>query len=87
MKNRLIYLIAVSLVVGTGCEKVKYADKYGFLPENDPLANAEAFQKCLDGGGKIRVRKPGTYAVSRTLFVDSDTDLNFDEGVTLKKAV
>ncbi|MBQ6253200.1 MAG: hypothetical protein IJK05_00885 [Bacteroidales bacterium] len=87
MNKRLLSLISLTLVMAVACEKVKHADKYGFLPGNDPLANAEALQSCLDGGGKIRVRKPGTYAVSRTLLLDSGTDLRFDKGVTLKKAV
>ena len=30
-----------------------------FLPGNDAMANSEAFQHCLDGGGKIVVRKEG----------------------------
>ena len=81
---RSIILLMVTLVA---CQPMKYADKYGFLPDNDALTNSEALQKCLDGGGKIRVRKAGTYAVSRTLMLDSDTDLSFDEGVVLSKAI
>ena len=65
---------------------VKYADKYGFLPGNDALANSEAFQRCLDGGGKIVVRKEGVYDVCRTLLLDSGTDLSFADGVILSRA-
>ena len=49
------------LVAVVACSPVKYADSYGFLPGTDALANSEALQKCLDGGGRIRVRKAGIY--------------------------
>ena len=70
----------------SACRDVKYADRYGFLPDNDAVANSEAFQRCLDGGGVIRVRRPGVYPVCRTLFLDGGTDLSFAEGVVLGKA-
>ena len=69
------------------CTPVKYADRYGFLPDNDALANSEAFQRCLDGGGTIRVRKKGVYPLCRTLLLDSGTDLSFADGVVLSKAL
>ncbi|MCR5548223.1 MAG: hypothetical protein K6F25_05680 [Bacteroidales bacterium] len=80
---------AIAMILAVACGKagnVKYADRYGFLPENDAKTNSEALQSCLDGGGKIRVRKPGVYQVSRTLLLDADTDLAFAEGVVLSKA-
>ena len=80
-------LILLLLAVTVACEPVKYADRYGFLPENDAPANSDALQKCLDGGGKIRVRKTGVYSISKTLFLDSNTDLSFKEGVVLSKAL
>ena len=75
------------LVLAVACTPVKYADRYGFLPENDALTNSEALQRCLDGGGKIHVRKPGTYSVCRTLMLDPDTDLLFGKDVVLSKAL
>ena len=80
---------AIAMILAVACGKavnVKYADRYGFLPENDAKTNSEALQSCLDGGGTIRVRKPGVYQVSRTLLLDANTDLAFAEGVVLSKA-
>ena len=87
MKDRLIPLALAALLALGACEPVKYADRYGFLPGNDALANSEAFQRCLDGGGHIVVRKPGEYAVCRTLLLDGGTDLSFKDGVVLSKAL
>ena len=79
--------LMVFIIALYSCEGgVKYADKYGFLPGNDALANSEAFQRCLDGGGKIVVRKEGVYDVCRTLLLDSGTDLSFADGVILSRA-
>ena len=80
----LVIVLAVAAALPS-CSDIKYADRYGFLPGNDADANSEAFQKCLDGGGKIRVRKPGVYALDRTLYLDADTDLEFVEGAVLSK--
>ena len=84
MKRILILLAALTLA---SCMHTKYADKYGFLPENDALTNSEALQKCLDGGGKIKVRKPGEYKLCRTIFLDSNTFLDFKKGVILSRAL
>ena len=87
MRVFLKYAALVPLIFALcSCERgVKYADKYGFLPGNDALANSEAFQRCLDGGGKIVVRKEGVYDVCRTLLLDSGTDLSFADGVILSR--
>ena len=69
------------------CTGVKYADKYGFLPDNDAIANSEAFQRCLDGGGKVVVRKSGEYKVCHTLLLDSGTDLTLRKGVVISRAL
>ena len=82
-----ILILAAAVVLAAACQKVKYADTFGFLPGNDALANSEALQRCLDGGGRIVVRKPGEYAVCRTLLLDGGTDLSFADGVVLSKAL
>ena len=84
---RITAAVAAIMMVLPSCNKVKYADRYGFLPGNDAEANSEAFQKCLDGGGRILVRKKGEYKLCRTIFLDSDTDLEFTEGAVLSRAV
>ena len=87
MNKRFLHCILIVAAISAACQPVKYADKYGFLPENDAMANSAALQKCLDGGGKIRVRKAGTYSICRTMILDSETDLAFDEGVVLSKTI
>ena len=74
------------MAVLPSCTKTKYADKYGFLPENDAITNSESFQRCLDGGGRIMVRKAGEYKLCRTIYLDSDTELQFAEGAILSRA-
>ena len=85
MKRTLIILL-VALAILPSCTRTKYADKFGFLPENDALANSEALQRCLDGGGRIKVRKPGEYKLCRTIYLDSNTDLEFAPGAILSRA-
>ena len=75
MHNRFVLPALALLLAVLSCTPVKYADRYGFLPDNDALANSEAFQRCLDGGGTIRVRKKGVYPLCRTLLLDSGTHL------------
>lgn len=65
---------------------VRNAEDYGFLPGADPEANSAALQKCLDGGGIVRVSRPGIYDLCRTIFIDSDTELLFGEGVVIRRA-
>ena len=87
LRITLPVLALVLLGSCTGVNHVKYADKYGFLPDNDPIANSEALQRCLDGGGTIHVRKAGEYQICRTMLIDSGTDLQFADGVILSKAL
>ena len=68
-----------------GLQEEKFADLFGFLPGNDAQANSEALQRCLDGGGTIRVRKAGVYDICRTMKVDAGTRLTFDNGVILRR--
>ena len=83
MKHFFFLVLAFALAA---CSGIKYADKYGFLPGNDAVTNSKAFQRCLDGGGRIRVRMPGEYKLCRTVFLDSDTDLEFADGAVLSRA-
>ena len=88
MKHFYIIIAAAAIMMAAlpSCTKTKYADKFGFLPENDAVANSEAFQRCLDGGGRIKVRKAGEYKLCRTIYLDSDTDLEFADGAVLSRA-
>jgi len=85
MKTRFCTAL-LGLFVICSCSDVKDAADFGFLPSNSPEENSAAFQRCLDGGGKIVVNTPGVYDVCKTLFLDSDTDLEFSGGVILRRA-
>ncbi|MBR1926723.1 MAG: hypothetical protein IJ840_03080 [Bacteroidales bacterium] len=90
MRHCFYSFIVFTAVIISSCgsgSRVKYADRFGFLPGNDPLSNSEALQRCLDGGGVVKVRKPGVYGVCKTIFLDSDTNLEFAEGVVLRRAM
>ena len=59
---------------------------YGFSPNATPDVNAKALQKALDGGRKtVKVAKAGVYGLDRTVFIDSDTVLEFASGTVLRK--
>ena len=81
----IAYGVADEAHTPAGLQEEKFADLFGFLPGNDAQANSEALQRCLDGGGTIRVRKAGVYDICRTLKVDAGTHLSFDNGVILRR--
>lgn len=61
------------------------ANDLGFSPDANGTANADALQQAVDRGGTIIVSEPGTYAISHTVYVDSNTTMKFGNGVFLKK--
>lgn len=61
------------------------ANEYGFLPENAPSKNSEAFQKAVDNGGCIQVTVPGIYKISEQIEIGDNTKLVFGEGVILQR--
>lgn len=61
------------------------AADYGFTPEATGVANAVALQQALDAGGTIVVSRPGTYKLSRTVYIGSYTTLLFGNNVFLQK--
>lgn len=66
-------------------QNIKYASDFGFSVEADGESNSDALQSALNGGGKIIVDEPGVYDISKTIFVDSNTELCFEDGVILNK--
>jgi len=59
---------------------------FGFSPDAAPDVNAKALQRALDGGRKtVKTAKGGVYGMDRTVFIDSDTTLEFAPGTVLKK--
>lgn len=80
----LLFLCVASNSVLYGME-VKKASDYGFAVSNDGDSNRKALQAALDGGGRVEVSVPGTYNLAGTVFIDSDTELVFSEGVVINK--
>lgn len=90
MKNNFTALLCLAicflsiprLYAGTS----KDAADFGFLPENDAETNAIALQSALEGGGgNLKVSIPGTYRLTNTIFIDSNTSIEFAEGTVIEK--
>lgn len=61
------------------------AADYGFSPEASGQENAIALQKAVDNEGTIIISSPGTYEMSNTVYIGSNTSLKFGNNVFLKK--
>ena len=61
------------------------ASGYGFSPYADAAANARALQKAVTENEKITVTAPGTYNISGSIRLPSDTHLYFSPGVILRR--
>ncbi len=61
------------------------AADYGFLPGNSPANNVAAMQMAFDKGGTIIVSTPGTYDLSGTVYIGSNTALICGSGVIFRK--
>ena len=83
--NILITIVLFFSSVITNAENIKYASDYGFSVSNNGEDNAKALQSALNGGGKILVTLPGTYNLSKTVLIDSNTELFFSQGVVINK--
>lgn len=66
-------------------QDVKYASDYGFSVNATGEENSDALQKAFDGGGKIIVDGKGLYDISKSILIDSNTELVFEDGVVLNK--
>ena len=101
METKIFFLLIIlSIGVNTSAEKRSVSTKtgqngtvfgftnandYGFSPSAKGIVNVAALQKALDNGGTIIVSEPGTYKISSSLYVESNTSLIFGKGVYLKK--
>ena len=65
--------------------KTVYSSEHGFSPSNGGEKNREALQRMLDIGGTVVVDEKGTYDVSGTVFVGSDTTLEFSAGTYVRR--
>jgi hypothetical protein len=58
---------------------------FGFSPNASGIENTIALQKAVDQGGTIVIRQSGTYKLAGTVYVGSNTTLDFGDNVFLKK--
>ena len=68
------------------CRTFTNAADFGFSPESNGVENTKALQRAVDETGTVVVSKPGTYKIAGTVYVGSNTTLNFGNNVFLKKA-
>lgn len=61
------------------------AADFGFSPSASGISNVAAMQKALDQAGTIVVSHPGIYKVAGTLYIGSNTTLEFGNGVIIQK--
>ena len=61
------------------------ASKFGFSPENDGKTNRDILQSLFDKGGHILIDKEGEYEVLGTVFIGSNTILEFVKGSAIKR--
>ena len=59
--------------------------EFGFMPENDGVANSKALQSAVDLGGDIYIDLPGVYNLADCVTIGSDTALYFCEGSYIKR--
>ena len=57
----------------------------GFSPDSSGVENTQALQKAVDVGGTVVVSIPGTYKFAGTVYLGSNTTLQFGNGVFLTK--
>lgn len=61
------------------------ASVFGFSPDATGIENSKALQKAVDGTGTIVVSKPGIYKMAATVYIGSNTKLEFGQNVKLQK--
>ncbi len=61
------------------------AENFGFLPENSGLENTAALQNAVNSGHYVSVSRQGIYDMAGTVRIPSDTNLNFSDGVILRR--
>lgn len=66
-------------------ENVINAAEFGFLPENSAEKNSEALNNAVKNGGEVHIDIKGTYEVSETVMLKSNTTIVFGEGVIIKR--
>jgi hypothetical protein len=87
MRSIVLFLLTFLLIENGICQNLNQLDacNLGFSIEATGLENSAALQKALDTGGTITISKPGTYKLSATVYIGSNTTLDISNGVFIKK--
>lgn len=64
---------------------MKLASDFGFLPQNDGVANAKALQDAVNGGGDVYVSEPGVYDLADCILLDDNTSIKFCAGSYIRR--
>lgn len=81
----LILMFAVIKVGHSQQSAFTNAADFGFSPKASGIENVKALQKAVDQEGTIIVSELGTYKMAGTVYIGSNTTLEFGKGVVLKK--
>lgn len=98
MKYNVLYLLIAMLFLSgsfsygqginiTQQQKSGFLDaaEFGFSPDATGIENLKALQEAVNQGGTVVVNRPGTYKMAGTVYLCSNTSLDFGNGVFLKK--
>ncbi len=91
MKNSqlvVVFFLVISFpLLGSSQPKTVFtnAADFGFSPDASGIENTKALQKAVDIGGTVAVSKQGTYKMAGTVYVGSNTTLQFGNNTYLKK--
>lgn len=90
MRNRTNVIIGLLQILGIlngFAQTTGFTNAYtfGFSPEGSGIENTIALQKAVDQGGTIAVSKSGTYKLAGTVYVGSNTTLDFGNNVFIQK--
>ncbi len=86
-KAILMGLLTIPVLLFSQTSNYGYADaaSLGFSPNASGIENAKALQKAVDLTGTIVISVPGTYKLAATVYVGSNTTLEFGNNVLIEK--
>ncbi len=89
VKSIVIFFTLIPFLLFAQSRNIGFTDaaNYGFLPNATGMENVQALQKAVDVGGTIIVSQPGTYNLAGTVYISSNTTLEFGNGVFIKKVI
>ena len=87
IKKGIVLLLLFPTILFSQTQNLGFtnAASFGFSPDSSGFENTEALQKAVDLGGTIIVSIPGTYKFAGTVYLGSNTTVQFGNGVFIKK--